>query len=223
MTTTAPATTVVAYLRVSTQEQGDSGLGLEAQQARLEAEAAQRGWGPLGVVCEVASAKNLQGRPLLREVLDRLDRGEGNVLAVAKADRIARNTRDLLAVADRAERNGWHLLIADLQVDTTTPAGRFVLTTMAAVGQLERDLISQRTREALAAKRARGDRLGRPSALTRETLTQVAAMRAEGQSLRTIASHLTAAGVPTATGRTTWFPSTVRQALATANLEGIAA
>jgi DNA invertase Pin-like site-specific DNA recombinase len=219
MTNTTATTTAVAYCRVSTAEQGASGLGLDAQRATVELAAARRGWGRLGLVVEVGSAKNLSGRPLLRDLLDRLDAGEAQVLIVAKADRIARNTAELLGIAERAKRGGWALVMLDLEVDTTTPAGWFLLTTMAAVNQLERDLIAQRTREALAAKRAQGHRLGRPSRLSAETRAQVAAMRAEGLSLPAIAAALTDAQVPTATGRTRWYPSTVRQALETVRLD----
>lgn len=216
--TTTPAPTAIAYCRVSTAEQGTSGLGLDAQRTALEAEAERRGWGRLGLVVEVASAKSLKGRPLLRETLERLDRGEATVLVVAKADRIARNTADLLGIAARAERNGWALVLLDLQVDTTTPAGRFLLTSMAAVAQLERDLISQRTKDALAAKKAAGHRLGRPSALPASTLDRCVGLRAQGLSLPAIAAALEADGVRTATGGTRWYPSTVRSALETARL-----
>lgn len=222
MTTTA-APTAIAYCRVSTAEQGTSGLGLDAQRTALELEAERRGWGRLGLVVEVASAKTLKGRPLLRETLDRLDRGEATVLVVAKADRIARNTADLLGIAARAERNGWALVLLDLQVDTTTPAGRFLLTSMAAVAQLERDLVSQRTKDALAAKKAAGHRLGRPSTLPASTLDRCVGLRAQGLSLPAIAAALEADGVRTATGGTRWYASTVRSALETARLNAEAA
>lgn len=217
-TTTAPTTTAIGYARVSTAEQGQSGLGLDAQRAQLEAETARRAWGRLGLVVEVASAKTLKQRPLLTEVLDRLDRGEAQVLVVAKADRLARNTTELLGIAARAERNGWSLVLLDLDVDTSTPVGRMMLTMLAAVNQLERDLIAERTRAALAAKKAAGHRLGRPSTLPAETMHRVVGLRAQGRSLPAIAAELEADGVLTATGRTRWYPSTVRQVLATARL-----
>jgi DNA invertase Pin-like site-specific DNA recombinase len=221
MTNTAAAATptAVAYLRVSTAEQGASGLGLDAQRATVELAAARRGWGRLGLVVEVGSAKNLSGRPLLRDLLDRLDAGEAEVLVVAKADRLARNTVELLGIAERAKRGGWALVLLDLEIDTTTPAGWFVLTAMAAVSQLERDLISQRTREALAAKAAQGHRLGRPSTLDTDTKVLVHALRAAGLSLRAIAAELEAAEVLTATGRTRWSAQQVSQVLRTVELD----
>jgi DNA invertase Pin-like site-specific DNA recombinase len=170
-------------------------------------------------VVEVASAKTLAGRPLLRDLLDRLDAGEAEVLVVAKADRIARNTAELLGIAERAKRGGWALVMLDLEVDTTTPQGWFLLTTMAAVNQLERDLIAQRTREALAAKAAQGHRLGRPSTLDRDTKVLVLTLRDAGLSLRAVAAELEAAGVLTATGRTRWSAQQVSQVLRTVELD----
>lgn len=212
--TTEQSPRVIAYVRCSTEEQGASGLGLDAQRDQIEAEAERRGWARIGMVTEVASGKNLTGRPLLAEALVQLDAGEADVLVVAKVDRLGRSLLDLMTLAERAERRGWALVVLDCQVDTTTAAGRFVLSALGAVGELERNLISERTRRALAVKKARGARLGRPVALPAELRARIAAEHEAGGSLAGIARTLTAEGVPTAQGGARWHASTVKAVLA---------
>lgn len=214
---------VIAYARVSTEGQGESGLGLEGQRAALETEAARRGWAPVSFVAEVASGKNLKGRPLLAEALESLDAGTAQVLVVTKVDRVGRSLLDVLRLAERAERNGWHLVILEAQVDTTTPQGRFVLQALGAVAELERGLVSQRTKAALAAKKAQGTRLGGPVRLPSQVRARIAAEAAAGVSLSAIARGLNADAVPTAKGGRSWYPSTVRAVLASVALDTQAA
>jgi len=214
---------VIAYARVSTEGQGESGLGLEGQRAALEAEATRRGWAPVSFVAEVASGKNLKGRPLLAQVLEDLDAGVAQVLVVTKVDRVGRSLLDVLRLAERAERNGWHLVILEAQVDTTTPQGRFVLQALGAVAELERGLVSQRTKAALAAKKAQGTRLGGPVLLPAQVRARIAQEAAQGVSLSAIARGLNADAVPTAKGGRSWYPSTVRAVLASVALDTQAA
>ena len=128
----------------------------------------------MSFVAEVASGKNLKGRPLLAEALADLDAGAAQVLVVTKVDRVGRSLLDVLRLAERAERNGWHLVILEAQVDTTTPQGRFVLQALGAVAELERGLVSQRTKAALAAKKAQGTRLGGPVRLPSAVRARIA-------------------------------------------------
>lgn len=104
-------------------------------------------------------------RPALREALDRLVGCDHGALIVAKLDRIARKAADLLALRDAAERGRWALCAADGIVDTATPHGRAMTTVMGAFAELERHLIRVRAREALAARKVAGVRLGRPVVL----------------------------------------------------------
>jgi DNA invertase Pin-like site-specific DNA recombinase len=206
------------YVRVSTEEQNLSALGQEAQIATLTSEAERRGW-RVEVISEVASGKNLTGRPLLRDALDRLDRGEAQILAAARIDRVARNTADALSMVERADRYRWDLVtLGEGSIDTSTPAGRFALTILAAAAQLERDLIASRTREALAAKRARGEEVGRPIEMASEVRDRIASEWAAGRNLTQIAEALAADGIPTARGGL-WRARTVKSALASIALE----
>jgi DNA invertase Pin-like site-specific DNA recombinase len=164
-------------------------------------------------VAEVASGKTLSGRPLLREALDRLDRGEAQALIVTKVDRVARNTVDVLNLAARADKNGWVLVILNLDLDTSTPTGRLVLTILAAVAGMESALIGERAMDTHAARRAVGVRRGRKVSIPEATRQRIALERASGLSLQAIANGLTADGVPTRNAGANWHPSTVSRVL----------
>ena len=210
---TAGPARALGYVRVSTGQQVESGAGLDAQRAALEAEAQRRGW-----TLEIATDAGLTGknmrRPALADALDRLDRGEVDVLVSAKLDRVSRSVADFARLLERANSRGWRLVLLDLGVDTSTPAGEFVANTIANSAQYEGRLIGQRTREGLAAKRAAGVRLGRPSVLPREVVGRIVCERGTGATLRAIAEGLTAEGVRTARGGTSWSTSSVQAVLA---------
>jgi len=208
---TPDPTRFVAYVRVSTSEQADSGAGLAAQRATIEAEAARRGW-TLAAIYEDAGAsgKSLSGRTALADALSDLDRGDAAGLIVAKLDRLSRSVADAAELLDRAQRAGWALVACDLGVDTSTPAGEAMANVMSAFAQLERRLIGQRTREALAAKRAQGVRLGRPRTLPAEVAARIVSDRRGGLGWSAIARALDSEGVATAQGGARWYPATVR-------------
>jgi DNA invertase Pin-like site-specific DNA recombinase len=141
----------ITYLRVSTAKQGRSGLGLEAQR-----EIVRRFLGdeaPLREFVEVESGRK-SARPQLRAALDAA-RVHGARLVVAKVDRLTRNVAFLMAILD----SGVPVHFCDLPA-VSGPTGRFLLSTMAAVAELEAGLISERTKAALAAAKARGTTLG---------------------------------------------------------------
>ena len=135
-----------------------------------------------------------------------LDDGSAAVLIVASLSRLGRSTRDVLDLAASADANGWALAILDLNLDTATPTGRFTLTMLAAVAQLERDQTSERTTAALAAKKAQGHRLGRPaSEATRAAGARALDLRADGLTWRAVAQALTDEGYTTRGGGP-WHP-----------------
>lgn len=211
---TAAQGTVVGYIRVSTEEQADSGLGLEAQRATLLAECARRGFALLEVLAdEGISAKEMANRPGLLTALERVESGAAQILMVSKLDRLSRSVHDFTGLLQRAERRGWALIACDLGVDTSTPAGEAMANVMASFAQLERKLIGQRTSDALQAKKRAGAILGRPDRTAPETVTRIRRMRKRGASLRAIADKLNKDGVPTSQGGTQWWPSTVAAVL----------
>lgn len=210
-TVTAPANTVMAYLRVSTNEQAASGLGLEAQRAAIAAYAAHKG---LTIVAEYAdegiSAKTISARPGALAALEAVRSGQAAGLLSAKMDRLSRSVLDGAGLLEQAAREGWSLHFADIDLDTSTPAGEMTANIMIAASQYERRLISQRTRDALAAKRARGERLGAAPSLPVEVTRRIVAERAEGRTYQAIADGLIADGIPTARGKAKWYPATIK-------------
>jgi len=211
----APEGTVVAYARVSTDEQAASGAGLDAQRIAIEAEAQRRGWTVVGWHADegISGGKGVEHRPGLAAAIEAVESGRAAGLLAAKLDRVSRSVLDTASLMEQARRGGWELVTCDLAIDTSTPAGEATASMMAVFSQLERRLISQRTREALAVKKAQGVRLGRPSALPREVVARIVAAKAGGASLRTIAAELTTDVVPTAQGGAKWHASTVKAVL----------
>lgn len=187
---------ILGYIRTSTNEQTN---GLEAQRARLEQEAAARAW-DMEIVEEHASGKTLARRPMLKSALARLGVHEFSGLAVVKLDRLARSVLDFASILQRASAEDWALICLDLALDTSTPNGRFTAHVLAAVAQLERDLIGQRTREALAVVKSRGVQLGHPSKVSESAIAEVLRLRGTGLGWRRVASALNVAGVLGPTG-----------------------
>ncbi len=202
----------LGYARVSTHQQADGGAGLEAQRVAVVGEAERRGWHLVELIEDAGQSSATLERPGIRRALDLLEQQMADVLLVAKLDRLTRSLRDFGELAERARKRRWALVCLDLGVDTTTPAGELVAGVVASTAQYERRLIGQRTREALAARRAAGVRLGRPARLGQDTVDRIVELRAAGLSLRGICAALQAAGVPTAGGGA-WSPSSVQGVL----------
>ena len=202
MSNVANPSRVVLYRRVSTEEQASSGLGLAAQEKTLIAEAERRGWTVItslldeGVSGSVAPKK----RPALNEALELVTSGEADVLMVAKLDRATRSVADLCQLLDGADRQGWDFVALDLGIDTSTPMGRAMAQMAGVFSELERKMIGQRTKDALAAKKAQGMELGRPSEQDDDNRRRVAELKAEGLSLRAIAERMNDEGRRTARG-----------------------
>jgi DNA invertase Pin-like site-specific DNA recombinase len=211
----------VAYYRVSTAEQGRSGLGLEAQRAAVEAYLNGGSWELAAEFTEVESGKRAD-RPELAKALDRC-RLIGATLVIAKLDRLTRN----VAFMANLMESGAEFVAVD-----NPHATKFTIHILAAVAEHEREQISSRTKAALAAAKARGKRLGgyrgnpppdaslgaaarrdAADAFAARVRPTIVALRARGLSLRRIAAELTAAGVRTADGGV-WAATTVGRALA---------
>lgn len=199
---------VIGYLRVSTDEQGRTGHGLEAQRAKITAEAEHRGWDVHWMADEGYSAKSLS-RPAVSQALAMLKRREADALVVAKLDRLSRSVVDFANTLRTAQRQGWAVVALDLGVDTSTPTGELVAGVMMQVAQWERRVIGQRTAEALQAAQSRGVRVGRPPAVPDDVLTRIHSARVAGASYRAIAADLNADAIPTAHGGAAWHPTTV--------------
>lgn len=207
-------TRVLGYIRVSTTEQVDSGLGLAAQRKSIRSAAEQRGWDLVRVIEDRGVSARTLDRPGLVEAIDAVERGEAHAILVAKLDRLSRSLLDFAGLMERSRRKGWAVIALDLGVDTTTPTGEMMANVLATFAQFERRIISQRTKDALAEKRSQGVKLGRPRTLPAEVVERIAAEREAGYSLAAIADGLNADGVPTSQGGASWYPSSIRAVLA---------
>ncbi len=203
----------VGYCRVSTDQQGDSGAGLAAQRAAILAEVERRGWTLREMHVDVASGKTTKRRPDLAAALKSLAAGEASVLIVAKLDRLSRSLVDFASLMAQSQREGWSIVALDIGVDTSTINGELVASIIMALAQWERRIIGQRTKDALAAVRADGTRLGRPGNVSSEAEAVILALHDAGRPLRAIARNLNAQGIPTAQGGREWYASTVRDVL----------
>jgi DNA invertase Pin-like site-specific DNA recombinase len=213
---------VIGYLRVSTEEQATSGLGLADQRAAIAAEAQRKGWKSVEYVTDDGySAKSL-ARPGISDVLDRLRAGKAGVLVVSKLDRLSRSLLDFASLMAQAEREGWQLVVLDMAIDTTTPSGALMANVMASFAEYERRIIGARTSAAMQQLKAQGKRLGRPRVMAQDVTERIVSEREEGKTLTAIAEGLNADEVPTARGGARWYPSTVKAVLTSASLDAVA-
>jgi DNA invertase Pin-like site-specific DNA recombinase len=202
----------IAYLRVSTDKQRDSGAGLAAQRTAIEAETARRGWPAETVLYldDVLSGKSAK-RPGLERARAMLASGEASTLIVSKMDRLSRSLLDFATIMQEAQAQGWALVALDAPVDPTTPQGEMMATMLTAFAAYERRLIGERTRAALAEKRAAGVVLGRPRVLSDAIRERIKCERNGGDAWQLIADRLTVEAIPTARGGLRWHASTVRK------------
>ena len=205
------------YARVSTQLQVNDGVSLDVQERQLQQAAELAGFTDIELVREEGrSGKSISGRPALTETLKRLDSGEAQALFVTRIDRLARSTQDFLSIVDRANKNGWRLVMLDLNLDTSSYQGRFVVTIMSALAEMERGIIAERQRDVHKDRRARGIVWGvdmGPKNKTPEEIKQrVLSERASGASFKTIADGLNRDEIPTQNLRK-WYPTTVKNLL----------
>jgi DNA invertase Pin-like site-specific DNA recombinase len=203
-------TGVIGYCRVSTEEQAVSGLGLRAQESAIRRECERRGLDLISLHEDAGVSGKTMNRPALEAVLKSLDLGEGSVLMVAKLDRLTRSVHDATGLMARAESGGWGLVALDAPVDTTTPQGAAMAQVLAVFAELERRLIGERTKAALAVRRSQGVRLGRPPNLPIDLIERIVELRKSGETFRRICDLLNNEGVPTSQGGKYWYPGTVR-------------
>jgi DNA invertase Pin-like site-specific DNA recombinase len=204
---------MIGYVRVSTEEQAGSGLGIGAQRSAIKQACQARGWRLSDIFEDAASGRSMDGRKGLSQALDVVSAGAADGLVVAKLDRLSRSLLDFAGLMERSRSERWALVALDLGVDTSTPQGELMATVLASFAQFERRLIGQRTKDALAELKAQGVQLGRPRLVTDDVVEYARQLRADGLTMRDIAERLNAEGVPTGTGAGQWFGATVSRLL----------
>ncbi len=216
----------IGYIRVSTDLQASQGTSLSAQEALI------RSWaGPKSLEPEIYTDEGLSGataaRPGLQAALDAAC-SQSCPLVVYSLSRLARSTKDAINIAERLDKAGADLVSLSESIDTTSAAGKMVFRMLAVLAEFERDLVSERTRAALAHKKARGERVSHEPAYgwrlegdrvvvdvdEQRAVALIRRLSASGETPGAICRALSAHGHHPRGKR--WHPETVRRILSRA-------
>jgi site-specific DNA recombinase len=207
----------IGYVRVSTIDQANDGVSLEAQQAKIKAYCDLNGLELLHVYADAGiSGKRADNRPQLQKALDAICKHDADALVVYKLDRLARNTIDALEIAQTIEKCDGSLHSITEKLDTGSAMGRFFYSLLASLAEMERGIIAERTAAAHAHKRSKGEVTGhapfgwklcadgvrlKRDGDEQETLRIIAGLQAKGMSQRKIVAELNRIGRKTKQGR----------------------
>ena len=215
---------VYGYVRVSTEDQAKEGLSLPAQKSKIQAYAQLNDLELVDIVADEGfSGKNLD-RPGVKRLLELVQGQSAEGIIVYKLDRLSRSTKDLLRLIEEVFHKGnTRFFSISEQIDTDTAIGKFFLTLMGALAQMERELISERTKATLAFKKQKGEHLGavpygfivvegklQPQEEEQKILKKMRRWKKEGKSLREIARRLNKAQVPTHRKGVKWSHKAVK-------------
>jgi site-specific DNA recombinase len=221
---------VIGYVRVSTEEQSKEGVSVDSQIAKIKAYCLLYDLTLVDVVVDAGvSAKTLK-RPGLTEALAALKSKKADGMVIAKLDRLSRSVKDWNHLIDLyfGEKAGKQLCSVGDQIDTRTAAGRLVLNVLMSVAQWEREVIAERTTDAMQYKKSKGQRVGAipfgwdlaadginliPNEQEQQVVAELTRLRADGYSLREIAEELTRQGIATKEGNSTWGHQAVAKIL----------
>lgn len=220
--------TAVAYVRVSTEDQANEGVSLEAQQAKLAA------WCVVND-CELLASHTDAGlsggradnRPGLQAAIEQACRTK-SVLVVYSLSRLARSTKDTIAIGEKLDKAGADLVSLSEKIDTTSAAGKMIFRMLAVMAEFERDQVSERTSMAMAHKKSKCERVGTvpygfdlaADAVTlvrneaeQQVIEAIQAMRVQGLSYRKIAAELENQQILTKAGEAKWRHTTIKSIL----------
>jgi DNA invertase Pin-like site-specific DNA recombinase len=217
----------VLYIRVSTEGQAIEGVSLAAQRSKLEAWASLHDAEIVGTFEDAGISGTRDDRPGLLAAIEAATKAKA-ALVVYSLSRLSRSTSHTIQLADRLAKADAHLVSLSEQIDTTSAAGRMVFRMLATLAEFERDLIAERTTNALAHKKAKGERTGTvpfgydlaadgvalvPNAAQLEAVAIIQSLRDSGMTLRAIADELTARNILTAKGNAKWTHTAVQSIL----------
>lgn len=211
----------IGYIRVSTEQQADEGVSLEAQKAKIAAWCLVNDYELVSVQVDAGiSGKSMEKRQGLQAALAGMKKDM--VLVVYSLSRLARSTKDTLAISEQLDKAGADLVSLSERIDTTGAAGKMMFRMLAVLAEFERDVISERTCMAMAHKKAKGEKYapvpfgyseldGRLVAVESESLVvaEILSHRKAGKTLVQIADDLNERGIEGKRGGK-WHASTVR-------------
>lgn len=216
----------IGYIRVSTDGQVESGLSLEAQRKKIEAYATLKDLELVEIIEDAGiSAKNLN-RPGMKRLMELARKKEVDAVIIAKLDRMFRNTVDALETSEALNKRGVALHSIEESLDTQSAIGGFFFTMLAALAEMERKLIGERTRTALAQKRAKKEFCGGhipygyqledgkliPEPQEQAIISKMKQWREKGATFQAIADKLNNSAIPTKTGKI-WTPGITHKIL----------
>jgi len=215
----------VGYARVSTTQQADEGVSLEAQQARISAYCVAQGLELVHVFTDAGlSGKRADNRPALQQALDAVCE-TGGILVIYSLSRLSRSVADTLQIAEQLRDAGAELASLSERIDTSSAGGRMIFTMLSAFSAFERELTAERTSAALQFKKLQGERTGTvpygfslaadgvqlvPVPEQQQAIQLIQQLREAGCSYRAIAQKLEAAGVKTSKGKAAWSAKVIR-------------
>ena len=210
----------IGYIRVSTEQQADEGVSLAAQRAKITAWCALNDYELVAIYEDVGiSGKTVSKRPQLQAALSEMKKGMA--LVVYSLSRLARSTKNCIEIADELKATGSDLVSLTEKIDTSSAMGEFFFTLIAALGQMERKVVGERTKAALAHKKANGEKYApvpfgyaevnrRLEVVKHEAdlIDEIFSKRASGETLQSIALALNEQGVIGKQGGK-WYASSV--------------
>ena len=220
----------IGYIRVSTEKQANEGVSLEAQEAKIVTWCKANGYELVQVYVDAGiSGKRMDTRKELLAALASLKKGMA--LVSYSLSRLARSTKDALAIGEAVAKKKADMVSLSEQIDTTTAAGNMMFQMLAVLAEFERKLTAERTKTALQHKKATGQKYtnqtpygfeaieGRLVEVKQEAevVAEIQAARSSGSTLQSIADNLNGRGIPTKTGKT-WAPATIHLLLKRSSL-----
>lgn len=216
----------IGYIRVSTQRQAAEGISIDAQEAKVRAWAEANGATETIIFRdEGISGKAMKNRPGLVAALKAV--GKGDALVTYSLSRLSRSIRDALTISDTLQKKGADMVSLSEKIDTTSAAGKMVFNMMAVLAEFEREQIAERTKLAMAHKRAKGEKTGGDvpfgyrleagvlveDANEQKAVELIRGLRAKGYTLREIGRELESEGHRTKTGKASWHPQVVKNVI----------
>jgi len=211
----------IGYIRVSTEQQANEGVSLEAQKTKIAAWCITNGYDLVQVYTDAGiSGKSMDKRPGLQDALKSLSKDMA--LVTYSLSRLARSTKDAISIGETVAKKKADMVSLSERIDTTTAAGKMMFQMLAVLAEFERNLVAERTTNALQHKKATGQKYcnqtpygfqaieGRLVEVKKEAkvVAEIQAARSSGNTLQSIADKLNGRGIPTKTGKQ-WAPATI--------------
>ena len=220
--------TAIGYVRVSTEDQATEGVSLDAQKAKLVAWCMVNDYELSEILIDAGlSGGRADNRPGLQAAIEQACKTK-SALVVYSLSRLARSTKDTIAIGERLDKAGADLVSLSEKIDTTSAAGKMIFRMLAVMAEFEKDQISERTKMAMQHKRSKNEKVGTipygfdltsdgvtlvENSSEQATIAFIVELRDRGLSLRDIANHLTQTSTPTKKGNAKWNHMTVKSVL----------